>query len=118
MGIPVNVSLETEHDFLVAWQATAPQLRGWLTRRDAYAHLADDILQETALRAWSLRDQFVGRGSPRGWLFRIGQRIAHKTHRIHHGDTVVAAQLDSEGWEAVEDSAERTDSKSYFEGNS
>ncbi|WP_136622007.1 MULTISPECIES: RNA polymerase subunit sigma-70 [Mesorhizobium] len=34
-------------------------------------HEADDLVQETFLRAWRGRSQFVGRGSPRGWLYTI-----------------------------------------------
>jgi RNA polymerase sigma-70 factor (ECF subfamily) len=34
-------------------------------------HDADDLVQETFLRAWRGRSQFDGRGSPRGWLYAI-----------------------------------------------
>ncbi|MBZ9676390.1 RNA polymerase subunit sigma-70 [Mesorhizobium sp. ES1-1] len=32
---------------------------------------ADDLVQETFLKAWRSRSQFDGRGSPRSWLYRI-----------------------------------------------
>jgi len=34
-------------------------------------HEADDLVQETFLKAWRGRMQFDGRGSPRGWLYTI-----------------------------------------------
>lgn len=34
-------------------------------------HEADDLVQETFLRAWRGRSQFDGHGSPRGWLYTI-----------------------------------------------
>ena len=59
---------------------------GWLRaayeehRRDLHAHCyrlagnvadADDLVQETYLRAWRARDRFEGRSSARTWLYRI-----------------------------------------------
>lgn len=34
-------------------------------------HEADDLVQETFLRAWRARTQFDARGAPRGWLYSI-----------------------------------------------
>lgn len=34
-------------------------------------HEADDLVQDTFLKAWRGRSQFDGRGSPRGWLYTI-----------------------------------------------
>ncbi|MER8485986.1 RNA polymerase subunit sigma-70 [Mesorhizobium sp. M1322] len=35
------------------------------------SHEADDLVQDTFLRAWRARSQFDGRGSVRGWLYTI-----------------------------------------------
>ncbi|MFD0591624.1 sigma-70 family RNA polymerase sigma factor [Catellatospora coxensis] len=49
-------------------------------RRDLHLHCyhlvgnvpdADDLVQETFLRAWRARDRFEGRASVRTWLYRI-----------------------------------------------
>jgi RNA polymerase sigma-70 factor (ECF subfamily) len=52
-------------------------------------HEADDLVQETFLKAWRGRSQFDGRGSPRGWLYTIATnsclnaiKARSSTHRI------------------------------------
>lgn len=37
---------------------------------------ADDVTQETLLRAWTHREQWSGSGSVRGWLLRIATNLA------------------------------------------
>lgn len=58
---------------------------------------AEDILQETLLRAWRQRDSLdEQRGSLRPWLFTVARRIAIDAHRARTarptevGDTVLA----------------------------
>lgn len=70
-------------------------------RRPLHAHCyrlagnvadADDLVQETFLRAWSARDRFEGRSGVRGWLYRIAtnlyldQRKAAARRTIPTGD--------------------------------
>lgn len=51
-------------------------LRRHLLRMLRDADAAEDLLQETLLRAWTHAAQWDGRGSPRAWLFRIATNLA------------------------------------------
>ena len=46
-------------------------VRGWLRRLAADADLADDLAQETFIRAWQRLAQFRGRGSFLSWLMKL-----------------------------------------------
>ncbi|MEV0134100.1 sigma-70 family RNA polymerase sigma factor [Dactylosporangium sp. NPDC050688] len=49
------------------------------------AHLAEDIVQETLVRAWQHPDVFgPGFGSARGWLFSVAHNLAVDAHRRRH----------------------------------
>lgn len=50
-------------------------LRGFLRRLTRGDHaLADDLAQESFLEAWRKIEQYTGKGSFEGWLFRIAYR--------------------------------------------
>ena len=49
----------------------APLLRYVLHLTSGDRQRAEDIVQETFLRAWSAVDRFEGRSSPHTWLYRI-----------------------------------------------
>jgi RNA polymerase sigma-70 factor (ECF subfamily) len=62
-------------------------VRSFLARL-AGIHVADDLAQETFLRAWRHADRFRGSGSYVGWLLSIAWRVfldAHKRHRTEQG---------------------------------
>jgi RNA polymerase sigma-70 factor (ECF subfamily) len=45
-------------------------------------HAAEDVVQETWLRAWRNVDRLTdNRGSVRGWLMRVGHNVAMDQHR-------------------------------------
>ena len=53
-----------------------PELRGYAARRVRNQTLADDLVQETWLRAWRAAHQFdPKRGSVRTWLFAILRNV-------------------------------------------
>lgn len=62
--------------------AHAPALHAWARHRTADAREAEEIVQETLIRAWRKRDQYdPGRGSERAWLFGIARNVAIDRHR-------------------------------------
>ena len=65
-------SLGTEQGIRAAWQEHGPLLRAFAVRRLRDRELAEDVLQETFLRAWRKADRFdAQRGAVRTWLFAI-----------------------------------------------
>ena len=55
------------------YQARVTELIYWMVS-DASA--ADDLTQEVFLRVWNRAEQWSGRGSFRGWLFRMAKNLA------------------------------------------
>jgi RNA polymerase sigma-70 factor (ECF subfamily) len=47
---------------------------------------AEDLVQETFLRAFCKWDQFEGRSEPSTWLYTIATRICKRMHRLHSGE--------------------------------
>ena len=56
-----------------AWGKHEAELRGFLTRQSANPVQAEDILQETFLRAVSEGAKFCSLANPRAWLFRVAR---------------------------------------------
>jgi RNA polymerase sigma-70 factor, ECF subfamily len=81
---------------------------------------ADDLLQDTLLRIWMHARQWDGRGSARGWLFRIATNVALNALRTQRRRPQIPLQppadsdLAGASWEAdpamgPEELAERAD---------
>ncbi len=56
-----------------AWAQHEAELRGFLTQKAANPAQAEDILQETFLRAVSEGRKFCSLENPRAWLFRVAR---------------------------------------------
>ena len=67
-----RADLGTESGVRHAWLTYGPELRAFAARRLGSRVLAEDIVQETLLRAWRSADAFdPARGTMRGWLYTI-----------------------------------------------
>jgi RNA polymerase sigma-70 factor (ECF subfamily) len=62
--------------FEILSERYSPLLRRHLLRMLRDADAAEDLLQETLLRMWIHAARWDGRGTPRGWLFRIATNLA------------------------------------------
>lgn len=68
--------LGTEQGIREAWQDHGAVLRAFAVRRLRDRDLAEDVLQETFLRAWRKADRFdAARGAVRTWLFAIMRNL-------------------------------------------
>lgn len=75
------------HAFAVLVRRHEARVRSFLTRL-AGVHLADDLAQETFLRAWRNTGRFRGSSNYVGWLLSIAWSVfldAHKRHRTEQG---------------------------------
>jgi RNA polymerase sigma-70 factor, ECF subfamily len=65
-----------DDDFAARADRHRPALLAHLYRMTASLEEAEDLVQETLLRAWRAREQFEGRSSLRSWLYRIATNAA------------------------------------------
>jgi len=71
------VARADEADLVALCEQHAPALLTYVTRLIGDRQLAEDIVQETLLRAWTHPDAVSGQsGSARGWLFTVARNLA------------------------------------------
>jgi RNA polymerase sigma-70 factor (ECF subfamily) len=86
MSTPV-LTEPARDDFLREADAYRRDLVALCYRMVGSVHEAEDLVQETLLRAWRGRDSFEGRSSLRTWLYRIATNVCltalrHKSRRV------------------------------------
>ena len=83
-------------------EAFAHELSGWLPALRAFsgnfcrdAASAEDLVQDTALRAWIGRSSFLAGGNMKSWLFTIMRNAFYAMHAARRLDT---QSMDEEGF--------------------
>ncbi len=89
--------LQTVRDALVA---AIPNLRAFAISLTGDPHLANDLVQETLLKAWSNHDKFAPGTNLKAWLFTILRNtyfsdFRKKRREVQDVDGAAAAQLSS-----------------------
>ena len=65
-------------------EAHIPNLYRYLLCLTRDTHIADDMTQETILRAWKKLDQLKKETSFKAWIFQIARNLAADEHRASH----------------------------------
>ncbi len=91
-----------------AYDAHAGELFGFALRSLGDRGLAEEVVQETFLRAWRSREKFdEGRGSLRTWLFAIARNLVIDAVRARNSRPAAAASPENpKEAEATEDPSE------------
>ena len=58
---------------LVAWRNYEPEIHGYLVNHLGDVHLAEDLLQDTFLKAMRQGESFCSIENPRAWLFQVAR---------------------------------------------
>ncbi|HEV8193351.1 MAG TPA: sigma-70 family RNA polymerase sigma factor [Ktedonobacterales bacterium] len=93
------------HDFVSFFLAHEPAVSGFLWRRTGDEQTANDLSQETFLRAWQGSDRIRTYDKSDAWLFRVATKLA--LHHLRRGSAPIgaASQFDEEQGPNVSDPA-------------
>jgi RNA polymerase sigma-70 factor (ECF subfamily) len=83
---------------------TIPQLRAFARAMLRHSDQADDLLQETLLRAWEKQDTLRDGDRMKPWLLAIMRNLLREELRSNNGLTCVQRDADTEWQDAVEGS--------------
>ncbi len=76
-----------------AWGKHEKELRGFLVRQLHDQHLAEDLLQDTFLKALAEGSRFCQLNNVRAWLFRVARNRLIDYHRTHKEHLEIPDQL-------------------------
>jgi RNA polymerase sigma-70 factor (ECF subfamily) len=90
--------MNSSNDFVDALTALIPVLRVFARSLCANAAWADDLVQETMIKAWSCRDQFQPESNMKAWMLTILRNhyyseLRHRKFEIEDPDDEYAAGL-------------------------
>lgn len=75
--------MSERHAFHADLEAQLPTLRAFARSLGRDAAHADDLVQETLLKAWANRDSYAPGTNLRAWLFTILRNTFYSSHRKH-----------------------------------
>jgi RNA polymerase sigma-70 factor (ECF subfamily) len=82
-----------------AWDAHATELHGWACRALGDPAAAEEVVQETFLRAWRAADRYDASRPLRPWLFSILRHLVVDEARARKSRAVPLAREVTERWE-------------------
>ncbi|MBL1096107.1 sigma-70 family RNA polymerase sigma factor [Streptomyces coffeae] len=94
-------------------RATRHDVRRFVIRLGADPHAADDLTQETYLRALTGLPSFAGRSSARTWLLSIARRVVVDRYR---NAAARPRLLDTDNWQEVAERAQPVGLPGFDEG--
>lgn len=76
-----------------AWRHHESELRRYLAHRIGAPHLAEDLLQDTFVKAMHQGERFCRLDNPRAWLFQVARNTLIDHHRLHHETVELPEEL-------------------------
>jgi RNA polymerase sigma-70 factor, ECF subfamily len=95
--------LSGEEGLRDAWDAHASELYGYARRVLGDADSADEVVQETFLRAWRAADRYEPSRPLRPWLFTILRHLVIDESRARRNRAIPISQDAAEAWEEGDD---------------
>jgi RNA polymerase sigma-70 factor, ECF subfamily len=99
--------LSEDQGLRVAWDAHASELHGWASRALGDRGAADEVVQETFLRAWRAADRYDSSRPLRPWLFSIMRHLVVDETRARKARAVPASNDVTDRWEDGESQLDR-----------